>query len=130
MPRIYTAFSAEFFVAAELARRAYDVAITFGNTKSIDILAQKDGTSFIIQVKGIKGRRNNNFRIKVDKIVDNFWYVLVNTNRFTLGNPEFAILTGIEIRNNLRRDIAENDNAVLPRILDNVEFRNRWDRLV
>lgn len=36
MDKNNTGFAAEFIVAAELARRDFNVAITFGNTKKID----------------------------------------------------------------------------------------------
>ena len=46
-----TGLSGEYFVAAELYRRGFLVALTIGNAKAIDILAQKDNKTFSIQVK-------------------------------------------------------------------------------
>jgi hypothetical protein len=41
-----------FAVAAELSRRGYDVALTLGNTPSIDVLcASPTGRPFKVQVK-------------------------------------------------------------------------------
>ena len=53
-----TGLSGEYFVAAELLRRGYSVGITMGNAKAIDILAEKDGKLFIIQVKAIFKKKN------------------------------------------------------------------------
>jgi hypothetical protein len=50
MDKQNTGFAAEFIVVAELARRDYNVAVTFGNTKKIDILIEKNGISKQIQV--------------------------------------------------------------------------------
>ena len=46
-----TGLSGEYFVAAELLRRGFNVGITMGNAKAIDILAEKGGQQFIIQVR-------------------------------------------------------------------------------
>ena len=49
-----TGIASEFYVAGELSRLGYDVTITFGNTKSIDLLVHKDDQVYAIQVKGIQ----------------------------------------------------------------------------
>lgn len=38
-----TAISSEFLAAGELARRGYNVTLTLGNTKAIDLLIEKEG---------------------------------------------------------------------------------------
>ena len=54
--RHYTSWAATLATAAELARRCYDVTITFGNTPKVDLLAAaKEGPAFKVQVKGISG---------------------------------------------------------------------------
>lgn len=129
MDKQNTGFAAEFIVAAELARRDYNVAITFGNTKKIDILIEKNGISKQIQVKGLKHRKDYNFRLKVDSLSENCWYVFVNVNRLNLElNYEFAIMNYNEVVENLRRDRNQNDNAIKVSVLDNPTFRNNWSR--
>ena len=129
MDKQNTGFAAEFIVAAELARRDYNVAITFGNTKKIDILIEKNGISKQIQVKGLKHRKDYNFRLKVDSLSENCWYVFVNVNRLNLElNYEFAIMNYNEVVENLRRDRNHNDNAIKVSVLDNPAFRNNWSR--
>lgn len=129
MDKQNTAIAAEFIVAAELARRNYNVSITFGNTKRIDILIEKDGITYPIQVKGIKQRKNNNFRIKVNSLDKKCWYVFVNVNRIDLNlNYEFAILNYDEVIKNLRRELNYNDNAIPVNVLDFSEYKNNWDR--
>jgi hypothetical protein len=44
----------EFFVAAELSKRGYCIALTMGNAKAIDIFAERDRHSVNIQVKAIR----------------------------------------------------------------------------
>jgi hypothetical protein len=127
MQKINTGISAEFIAAAELARRDFSVAITLGNTKKIDILVEKNGISKQIQVKGIKQRKNNNFRIKIDSLREDCFYIFVNVNRVNLElSYEIAILTYSEVINNLRRDVKLNDNAIKTSILDNIYFKNNW----
>lgn len=49
-----TGIACEYYVAGELSRMGYNVSLTFGNTKSIDLLVEKDDTTLAIQVKGIQ----------------------------------------------------------------------------
>lgn len=127
MQKINTGISAEFIAAAELARRDFSVAITLGNTKKIDLLVEKNGISRLIQVKGIKQRNNNNFRIKIDSLREDCFYIFVNVNRVNLElSYEIAILTYSEVINNLRRDLKFNDNAIKTSILDNIYYKNNW----
>lgn len=129
MDKQNTGIAAEFIVAAELARRDYNVSITFGNTKKIDILVEKNGVSKQIQVKGIKQRKNNNFRLKVDSLNENCWYVFVNVNRLNFElNFEFAIMNYNEVIDNLRRDRNQNDNAIKVSVLNNPAYKNNWSR--
>jgi hypothetical protein len=129
MDKQNTGFAAEFIVAAELARRDFNVAITFGNTKKIDILIEKNGVSKQIQVKGLKHRKDYNFRLKVDSLAENCWYVFVNVNRLNLElNYEFAIMNYKEVIDNLRRDRYQNDNAIKVSVLDNPAYKNNWSR--
>jgi hypothetical protein len=80
--------------------------------------------------KGIKQRKNNNFRIKVDSLNVNCWYIFINVNRTNLNLAyEFAILNYSEVLSNLRRNLTENDNAVKTVVLDNLLYRNNWVRL-
>lgn len=129
MDKQNTGIAAEFIVAAELARRDYKVAITFGNTKKIDILIEKNGISKQIQFKGLKHRKDYNFRLKVNSLSENCWYVFVNVNRLNLElNYEFAVMNYTEVVKNLRRDRNQNDNAIKVSVLDNPTFRNNWSR--
>ena len=121
--------SAEFVVAAELARRDFAIGITFGNTKKLDLIAEKNGKAFMIQVKGVS-HKNSGFRIKPENIENKFWYILVNINSRDTSLPlEFAILKGREMRSNLRVDLNQSNNAVPITILKNKKFKNAWKRL-
>lgn len=83
----------EFFAAGELARRGFNVTLTFGNTKAIDLLIEKEGKLFPVQVKTIQRRKSICWNISLSKIEGNhFCYILVNLNVDTLASPEFYIL--------------------------------------
>ncbi|WP_373708341.1 group I intron-associated PD-(D/E)XK endonuclease [Kaistella sp.] len=49
-----TGIASEFYVAGELSRLGYNVSVTFGNTKSIDLLVEKNGKTKAVQVKEFK----------------------------------------------------------------------------
>jgi len=48
----------EYFVVAELYRRGFEVGLTVGNAKALDILAYKNNISYLIQVKAIRGKKS------------------------------------------------------------------------
>jgi PD-(D/E)XK endonuclease len=93
-----TGLASEYFVAAELYRRGFSVGMTIGNAKAIDLLAEKDGRTYQIQVKGIQSTKSICWNLKRDGIKksSDFYYVLVNLNVDDFGEPEFFILTGME----------------------------------
>ena len=72
-----TGLSGELFVAAELLKRGIQTSVTFGNAKSIDLLAynQKTKAKFSIQVKSL--RSINYFLIDPKKVETEHIYVFV-----------------------------------------------------
>ncbi|NNV19946.1 hypothetical protein EHE22_05820 [Ochrobactrum pseudogrignonense] len=72
----------EFFVAAELSKRGYNVSLTLGNAKSVDILAEIDGDAISIQVKTISRIKSVGWPLPMDKNkikkVGIFVFVLLN----------------------------------------------------
>lgn len=81
-----TGLAGELFVAAELLKRNLQTSVTFGNAKSIDLLAYNSETekSFTVQVKTV--RKRNAFPISYDAVKANHTYVFV-----ILGRPEQAV---------------------------------------
>lgn len=98
-----TGLSGEYFVAAELLRRGFSVGITMSNAKAIDILAEKDGNQFIIQVKAIFKKKNVGWPIMKDKVNQNILYIFVNLNGDTMSQPDYYIATGIEAFNKVKQ---------------------------
>lgn len=91
-----TGIASELLVAGELARRGYDVSITFGTTKSIDLLIHKNNKQVSIQVKGIQNKSANwNVSPSFNSdIKTNMYIVLVNLNNDNLNtSSDFYILT-------------------------------------
>ncbi|RFZ91221.1 hypothetical protein D0C36_20000 [Mucilaginibacter conchicola] len=93
-----TGIAGEFYVAGELSRFGYNVTITFGNTKSVDLLIQKDNVVFAIQVKAIQATKSICWNIDKTKVFPNHYYVLVNLHvDHPERKPEFFVLTGNEV---------------------------------
>ena len=86
-----TGLSGEYFVAAELLRRGYSVGITMDNAKAIDILAEKDGKQYIIQVKAIYKKKNVGWPMMKDKVNEKIFYLFVNLNGDKMTEPEYFI---------------------------------------
>ncbi len=93
-----TGISGEFFVAAELAKRNFQVALTLGNAKGIDLFAtnQRTEKTFEIEVKTLRKKPNcftlNFKRVKKEKI---FVFVYLNGIQ---NSPEYYILSGEELQ--------------------------------
>src|SRR5947208_16535698 len=85
----------EYFVAAELYRRGYSVAMTLGNAKAIDLFAERDACSVNVQVKAIRDKKSVGWPIMKDRIVDGILYVFVCLNAPGTA-PDYFICTSAE----------------------------------
>ena len=125
--RSSTGLSGEYFVAAELLRRGYSVGITMGNAKAIDILAEKDGNQFIIQVKAIFKKKNVGWPMMADKVNESIFYVFVNLNGDKMTEPDYFIATGIEAKQKVKQYTTRG--IIDLSTLNNDSFKNRWDKI-
>ncbi len=122
-----TGLSGEYFVAAELLRRGYSVGIAMGNSKAIDILAEKNGKQFIIQVKAIFKKKNTGWPMMKNKVDKSIFYVFVNLNGDVMGPPECFIATGREIKPLIKQ---YETRGVLNRYsLNNTLFKDNWKKI-
>lgn len=122
-----TGLSGEYFVAAELLRRGYSVGITIGNAKAIDILAEKDGKQFIIQVKAIFKKKNVGWPMMKDKVIFNHFYVFVNLNGDKMAEPEYFICTGKEAKSRVKQ--YETRGILNMSAVNDDNFKGRWDKI-
>lgn len=122
-----TGLSGEYFVAAELLRRGYSVGITMGNAKAIDILAEKDGKQFIIQVKAIFKKKNVGWPMMADKVNESIFYVFVNLNGDKMTEPDYFIGTGLEAKQKVKQYTTRG--IIDLSTLTNDAFKNRWDKI-
>jgi|SRR6185312_11851037 len=124
-----TGIASEFLVAGELARRGYNVTLTMGNTKAIDLLIEKDGKLIPIQVKGIQRKRSICWNISLSKIQDHsITYVLVNLNSDSLEQPEYFILTETEVKEHFKptksgRDYLDYNFA------KKLDIQDKWNKI-
>lgn len=123
-----TGIASEFLVAGELARRGFNVTMTFGNTKAIDLLLEKNGKLIPVQVKGMQRKASICWNISLSKLQNqSVIYVLVNLNADTLQPPEYFILTEDEVKQNFKptksgRDYLDYNLAV------RLDFMDKWDK--
>ena len=131
-----TGIACEHYAAAELYRLGYDVTITSGRTKSVDITIIKDGKTIAVQVKGMHSpKKSSNWNVDKDKIKDNILYILVNLNADNLDlTPEFFILTSEEVRQ-LFIDKTKSGNLLkraylsYSKIKGNKLYKNNWKKI-
>ena len=116
----------EYFVAAELSKRGYAVAMTIGNAKAIDLFVEKRRRTANIQVKAISLRKHVGWPMSADKVWSNVVYVFVCLN--PVGQPPtFFIATPSEVRPRVKqyatRGILNLGSLNTPQFLD------RWDKV-
>lgn len=109
-----TQWATQFYAAAELIRRGYLVALTYGNAQSTDILASSpSGHSFRVEVKGLSSE--NWWLIDRPSSPQDLFYLLIYLpDKFK--RPNFCVLTAADVIN----EIENAKNAILSR-------GKRWD---
>lgn len=116
----------EYFVAAELYRRGYSVAMTLGNAKAIDLFAETEGRTVNVQVKAIRNKKSIGSPIMRDAIKDNIVYVLVCLN--DPGTPpDCYICTSAEARERTKQ-YSTRGIIDLARVQSD-NYRERWDKV-
>jgi len=126
--KTHTGIASEFFVAGELARRGFNVTLTFGNTKAIDLLIEKDGKLIPVQVKGIQRTSSICWNVNLEKLNESsLMFVLVNLHADTLKQPEYFVLTSAEVKKHFKpakgRDYLDYNLAV------KLNLKDKWDKI-
>jgi hypothetical protein len=121
-----THLAGEYFVAAELYRRGYSVAMTLGNTKAIDLFAERGSHTVNVQVKAIRNKRSIGWPIMRDAIKDNIIYVFICIND-PGESPEYFICTSSETRERVKQ-YRTRGIVDLSSVRDD-QYRERWDKI-
>ena len=124
-----TGIACEFLVAGELARRGFNVTMTFGNTKAIDLLVEKNNKLIAIQVKGIQRKKSICWNIKKSSLQEKVIYVLVNLCADNMDSPpEYFVLTSEDLDKHLKtvdsgRDYIDYNYVV------NLKCKDKWVKI-
>src|SRR5574341_618136 len=121
-----THLAGEYFVAAELYKRGYSVAITIGNAKAIDLYAEKHKRAVNIQVKAIKNRRSTGWPMMKGKVVDNVIYVFVCLND-SVHPPAYFVCTSREARSKVKQYPTRGIISLSK--LRSERYIDRWDKI-
>ncbi|MFZ4395083.1 MAG: hypothetical protein ACOYOU_05580 [Kiritimatiellia bacterium] len=121
--------SGELFVAAELLKRDFQVSLTLGNAKAIDLFAYWEATdkAYEVQVKTL--RTSNCYLLRIQNVSPTHIYVFVLLHK--PGQPvEYFILRGQEIIDNEKTLYGGGDGRQ-PMSGINMSplkpYRDRWD---
>lgn len=100
LDRQLTGMAGEFLAAGKLFKRGYQVAVTMGSAKSIDLFVfnPRTGRKFAVQVKTLT--KKNCFLIKKEDIADEDIYIFILLNEFN-AKENFYILDGKTITSNI-----------------------------
>lgn len=126
-----TGMAGEFLVAGKLFKRRYQVSITLGNAKGVDLFVQnpKNGKIFSVQVKTQKSK--NCFPLKKENIDAEAIYIFVRLNEFN-DDEQFYILKGSLILEDIERFYGNSYNILnnpVPAINYGslYDFENNWE---
>ncbi len=135
--------SGEYFVAGELERRGFTVAVPMSNVKDFDILAidRKTHEQFAIQVKttGYKQKKWTLSKKNEDLKGNNIFYIFVSLNE--LDTPEYHIVPSKVVANTIKtahqnwlntpRKNGQKHNDTNIRNFEDKEdtYNNRWNLL-
>ena len=92
-----THLAGEYFVAAELYKRGYSVAMTLGNAKAIDLHAEHETHTVNIQVKAIRDKKSVGWPLTKKGVLDGVIYVFVCLNA-PGESPDYYVCTSAEAR--------------------------------
>lgn len=119
----------EMFVAAELLKREFQVSLTLGNAKSIDLFAYSEAKdrTYEVQVKTL--RTSNCYLLRIQDIIPEHIYVFVLLHK-TGQAVEYFILTDQEIIENEKMlygggDGKQRMSGILMTPLKG--YKDRWD---
>lgn len=126
----YSHLAGEYFVAAELYKRGYSVAMTLGNAKAIDLFAEKGLRTVNVQVKAISFRKNVGWPMLKAKIFDRIVYVMVCLNDEHTP-PTFFVARGDEIRDKINEYDSKGGYRGILNYgrINSAEFIARWDKV-
>lgn len=136
----------EYFVAAELERRGFTVAVPMSNTPSFDILAIKNddhNKQYAIQVKTTKGNKTNwALSAKSEYIFgNNIYYIFVVLN--DIEQPDYYIVPSEVVANTVkeghknwlntpgRHGQPHVENSIRKFVLPkDSEYKNAWEKIL
>ncbi len=125
-----TGLAGELFVAAELLKRDYQVSLTLGNAKAIDLFVYNEdiNRAFDVQVKTL--RRSNCYILSPKNIIPKRVYIFVMLN--TIDRPvEYFIISGKKILENKEilygKNLQENNPFSAIRIGQIRKYKDRWE---
>jgi hypothetical protein len=120
-----THLAGEFFVSAELSRMGYNVALTMGNAKKVDLVVELESKTVPIQVKALAKKQNVGWPVNPNhKYNKKLIFVLVVLG--SVGSlPSYYIVSGDIVQKRMKK---YKTRAIL-NISDVSEFKDNW-RLV
>ena len=121
-----THLAGEYFVAAELYKRGFSVAITMGNAKAIDLFAERNKQTANVQVKAIRVKKHVGWPMSVAKVEDWIVYVFVILNPEGVP-PSYFIGTGAEVRPLVKQYATRG--ILNCSSINSEQFRDRWDKI-
>ncbi|WP_125931891.1 hypothetical protein [Thiosocius teredinicola] len=129
MDKNTTHLAGEFLVAGELSRRGLSVSITFGNAKSVDIVAQSQTNTYSIDAKAVRSK--SNWPLSRASVVPTIYYVFVylgSERKIKNGeSAEYFVVPGTElVKKGLVSQWAGGRSGVTYKALSSIQQGDPW----
>ncbi len=126
-----TGMAGEFLVAGKLFKKRYQVSITLGNAKGVDLFVQNPATGKIFSVQVKTQKSKNCFPLKKESIDPEAIYIFTRLNKFE-EDEQYYILQGNVILEDIERFYGNSyriENNPVPAINYGslYEFENNWE---
>jgi hypothetical protein len=127
-----TGLAGEFLTAGKLLKRGYQVSLTFGNAKAIDLFVHNPRTNRTFRVQVKTQRRKNGFPLKRESIAQDDIYVFVRLNAVAC-DEQFFILPGSIMIGNINHFYGSSYRSERPSSMPCVNYgpltcyEDNWD---
>ena len=112
----------EFLVAGKLFKLGYQVGVTMGNAKAIDLLVENPRTNQPVSVQVKTLRKKNYFPLKREQIHANHIYVFVILND-TDENETFYVISGKTMLEDINRFFGSSYTREKPSTFPGVYYK-------
>ncbi|MHA1911947.1 MAG: hypothetical protein ACTSYA_09650 [Candidatus Kariarchaeaceae archaeon] len=107
----HTQWAGQYYVAAELTRRGYNIAFTLGNTPLTDLLVVSP-TNRHLRIECKSQKSKSFWRIKRKNANETLFYVFILILEDPKESPKFWIMKSIDVNKKIDEEVQKQENNI------------------